>query len=155
MRVLVAIMKKDLLLLLRDRAALVLLFTGVTLLSAFGDDGTSEAFSVDLVPTGRLPDVEGAVTFTSTDSGLRVELDAPSLPAREGDRFYEGWLETDDGLLVPIGTFRAGDGVVLWAGVDLDRAVALSITLEEAVASDSAAQASSGDVVLKVDLPRR
>jgi hypothetical protein len=136
-------------------AALVLLFAGVTLLSAFGDDATVEAFSLDLVPTGRLPDVAGEVTVTATDSGIRVDLDAPTLPAREGDRFYEGWLQTDDGLLVPIGTFRAGDGVVLWAGLGLDRAVALSITLEEAVAPDSAAQASSGDVVLEVDFPRR
>jgi hypothetical protein len=136
-------------------AVLAVLFVGVTLLSAFGDDGDEEVFTLELVPTGRVVDAAGDVTVTTTDSGIRVDLDAPSLPEREGDLFYEGWLRTDDDLLVPIGTFGAGDGVVLWAGVDLDRVVGLSITLEEAAGADSADQASSGDVVLKVDFPRR
>lgn len=134
-------------------AAIALLFGGVVVLSAISGNPTPEEFSSPLVPTGVLPDVGGEVAVTSLQSGLRIELDAPSLPRRADGEFYEGWLRLDDGRLVPIGTFHEGDGVTLWAGIELEKVVGMTITLEEAVAADSPEQASSGNVVLKLDFP--
>ncbi len=141
--------------LLGAAAAFVVLLGGVVVFSALSDSPPQEAFSADLVPTGLVPDVEGSVAVTEMQSGLEIELDAPSLPRRAGGQFYEGWLRTIDDRLVPIGTFHEGDNVTLWAGIELDEVASMTITLEEAVAGDSPAQASSGQVVLKVDFPSR
>lgn len=140
---------------LGSAAALAMLFGGIVVLSALSGNPEEEDFSAPLVPTGVIADVGGEVEVTSLDSGLRIELDAPSLPRRANGEFYEGWLRLDDGRLVPIGTFHEGDGVTLWAGIELDKVVGMTITLEEAVAADSAEQASSGRVVLKLDFPAR
>lgn len=136
-------------------AAIVLVFGGVVALSAITGNPQQEDVAGAFVPTGLLPDVGGEVEVTALDSGLEIQVDAPSLPRRANGEFYEGWLRLDDGRLVPIGTFHEGDGVTLWAGIELDSVVGMTITLEEAVAADSPEQASSGRVVLKFDFPER
>lgn len=138
---------------LGSAAALAMLFGGILLLSAVSGNPQEEDFAAALVPTGVIADVSGDVEVTSLDSGLRIELDAPSLPRRANGEFYEGWLRLADGRLVPIGTFHEGGGVTLWAGIELDKVLGMTITLEEAVAADSPEQASSGRVVLKLDFP--
>jgi len=139
--------------LLGAAAVVVFLFGGIVLFSAISGSEGADEFSAELIPTGLVDDVDGSIELTSFDSGLRIELDAPSLPRREGDQFYEAWLRTEDGLLIPVGTFHDGERVTLWAGVDRDRVVAFSITRERAVPADSVDQRTSGDVVLKADLP--
>ncbi len=134
-------------------AVVAFLFVGVVALSAVGGSTGADQFSADLVPTGLIDGVDGSIEMASFDSGLRIELDAPSLPRREGGQFYEAWLRTEDGLLVPVGTFHGGDAVTLWAGVERHRVTAFSVTLEEAVGPDSVDQRTSGRVVLKVDIP--
>ena len=62
----------------------------------------------------------------------------------DGGRFYQGWLRSEDGQLVPIGTFNEGADVVLWAGVSPADFPTLTVT-EEAADGD---QASSGRRVL-------
>lgn len=136
-------------------AALILLLGGVLVFSALGGADDDELFAGELVPTGAIPDVGGEITVRSTESGLRVELDATGLPRRENGQFYEGWLRLDDDNLVPIGTFHEGMGVVLWAGIEPDRVVAMTITMEQAAEPQSADQGSSGEVVLKIDFPQR
>ncbi|MGI9644814.1 MAG: anti-sigma factor [Ilumatobacteraceae bacterium] len=138
--------------LLGAAAAILLLFGGVVVLSALSGASGTDRFSADLVSTGLIADVDGSIEVTSFSSGLRIDLDAPSLPRRDGGRFYEGWLRTDDDKLVPVGTFHDGDGVTLWAGIEPERVVAFSITMERAVAPASPDQSSSGDVVLKADV---
>lgn len=138
---------------LGSAAALAMLFGGIVALSALSGNPEQEDFSAPLVPTGVIADIAGEVEVTSLDSGLRIELDAPSLPRRANGDFYEGWLRLGDGRLVPIGTFHEGGGVTLWAGIELDKVVGMTITLEEAVAADSPEQRSSGRVVLKLDFP--
>ena len=140
--------------LLGAAAVVVFMFGGVVLFSAInGSDGTDQ-FSADLVPTGLIDNVNGgSIEVTSFDSGLRIDLDAPSLPRREGGQFYEAWLRTADGLLVPVGTFHGGDAVTLWAGIERDQIVAFTITREAAVPADSVDQRTSGNVVLKVEIP--
>jgi hypothetical protein len=109
------------------------------------DSGTSgESFRAALAPTGALPAADGDATFTKTDSGWRIELDATGLPRRQGGLFYEAWLRNAAGVLVPIGTFNEGRKVTLWAGVSPQDYPTLTVTRER---SDGD-QASSGDKVL-------
>jgi hypothetical protein len=97
------------------------------------------------------PAVTGSAELERTDSGWRIDLDAPGLPRLDGGRFYQAWLRDEAGTLVPIGTFNEGDDVVLWAGVSPREFPTLTVTIE---ASDGD-QASSGQRVLAgtLDLP--
>jgi hypothetical protein len=90
------------------------------------------------------PALTGQATFTRTDSGWRIELDAPDLPRLDDGQFYQAWLRNDDGVLVAIGTFNEGADVVLWAGVSPVDFSTITITRESADND----QASSGDRVL-------
>ena len=63
------------------------------------------------------PELTGTAEFTRTDSGWRIELDAPGLPRLDDGEFYQAWLRNDDDVLVAVGTFNEGNDVVLWAGV--------------------------------------
>lgn len=133
-------------------AAVVLLFGGIVVLSAVSGVEEVETFSVELVSTGLIPDVGGALDVTAFDSGLQIELSAPGLPRRDDGAFYTGWVRSDDGNLTPVGTFHDGTAVTLWAGVELDRIELFTITLERAAGPDDPAQGSSGDVVLRAAL---
>jgi hypothetical protein len=135
-------------------AAAMVMIVGVFVFSAVSDD-TEPALAVELVPTGRAGDAGGRVDLRQATSGLEISLDAPELPPCADGSYYEAWVRTADDRLVPVGTFHGGVDVTLWAGVDLDDVVAFSVTLERMAAGDSAEQASSGDVVLKGDLPSR
>lgn len=135
--------------LLGAAAAVAILLGGVVALSALSGVEDRDTFSAELTSTGLINDVEGSVEIASFDSGLRIDLDAPSLPRRANGKFYEGWLRTVDGDLIPVGTFHGGDSVTMWAGVGLDEVEAFTITLEESVAGDDIGQGSSGDVVLR------
>lgn len=134
-------------------AVVVLLFVGIVALSAVDGPGGSDRFAGELVPTGLIDGVDGSITMTSFDSGLRIELDAPNLPRRDGGQFYEAWVRTADGMTVPCGTFHGGEDVVLWAGVDRRDVTAFSVTMEQVEDADSAEHRSSGRVVLKSDIP--
>jgi hypothetical protein len=108
------------------------------------DGTTSGQLAAKLAPTELLPDARGDATFTRTESGWRIELDASGLPRLDDGRFYQGWLKSDDGALVPIGTFNEGEHVVLWAGVSPVDHPTITITEE----SDDGDPASSGRRVL-------
>ncbi|HEX9258887.1 MAG TPA: anti-sigma factor [Acidimicrobiales bacterium] len=134
--------------LLRARTALVALgaaaavLVGIVLVVAsLSNEDTTR---IALAGTELAPDATGTATVTETQSGLRIELDASGLPRLDGGRFYQAWLKSADGVLVPIGTFHTGDKVVLWAGVTLDEYPTLTVTREEADGN----QASSGERVL-------
>lgn len=109
------------------------------------DSGTSaERFHAALAPTTLVPRAGGEVTFTKTASGWRIELDSTGLPRRQGALFYEAWLRSPAGVLVPIGTFNEGRKVTLWAGVSPEDYPSLTVTRERADGN----QASSGEKVL-------
>ena len=82
--------------------------------------------------------------MTKTTSGWRIELDATGLPRRQGALFYQAWLRSAAGVLVPIGTFNEGQHVTLWAGVSPKEYAGLTVTREQADGN----QASSGQRVL-------
>jgi hypothetical protein len=124
-------------------AAGVVLLAGVTIgLQVIGDKPVQYAAS--LTGTQLAPDATANVTMTQTDSGWKIELHATGLPRRTQGEFYEAWLKSDAGLLVPIGTFNEGTDVTLWSGVGPSTFPTLTVTKE--VTDDN--QASSGQVVL-------
>ena len=105
---------------------------------------SSHHFTAALGPTGLAPQASGEATLTKTTSGWRVELDARGLPRLDNGRFYEAWLKSPAGVLVPIGTFNEGRHVTLWAGVSPQAFTTLTVTREQADGD----QASSGQKVL-------
>ena len=107
-----------------------------------GSHGTR--FQAALGSTSLAPGASGEATLTRTTSGWRIHLDATGLPRLAGDRFYEAWLRSSDGGLVPIGTFNEARDVTLWAGVSPASYKVLTVTRERADGN----QASSGEKVL-------
>ena len=101
-------------------------------------------FQAALGPTALAPGARGDATLTKTSSGWRIHLHATGLPRRAGDRFYEAWLRSRAGVLVPIGTFNEGQNVTLWAGVSPASYTVLTVTRERADGNE----ASSGQKVL-------
>ena len=101
-------------------------------------------FAASLTGTRLAPDAAANVTLTKTNSGWKIGLHATGLPRRTDGEFYEAWLKSDAGLLVPIGTFNEGTDVTLWSGVGPSTFPTLTVTKEVADGN----QASSGQVVL-------
>jgi hypothetical protein len=113
-------------------------------LSVLSSGTSSERFRAALGPTELAPGAQGDATLTKTSSGWRIELDATGLPRLDGGRFYEAWLRSGTGVLVPIGTFNEGRDVTLWAGVSPKSFTMLTVTREQADGD----QTSSGEKVL-------
>jgi hypothetical protein len=124
-------------------AAVVAVLAAVVLIARDGDDGT-DRLSAALEPTDVVPGISGSATLERTDSGWRIELDAPDLPRLDDGEFYQAWLRNADGVSAPIGTFNEGDDVVLWAGVSPLEFTTLTVTREQA----DGEQDSSGVLVL-------
>ena len=110
----------------------------------FGSGTSSERFHAALAATELVPGAKGEATLTKTSSGWRIELDATGLPRLAGARFYEAWLRSPAGVLVPIGTFNEGPEVMLWAGVSPKVFSTLTVTRERTDGD----QTSSGEKVL-------
>ena len=109
------------------------------------DSGSSGArFQSALGPTGLAPAARGDATLAKTSSGWRIRLQATGLPRLAGGRFYEAWLRSPTGVLVPVGTFNEARNVTLWAGVPPTTFSVLTVTRERADGD----QASSGEKVL-------
>ena len=124
-------------------AAAVVVAVGLTVgLQATRDEPAQ--FAASLTGTRLAPDAAGNVTLTKTRSGWKIELHATGLPRRTNGDFYEAWLKSDAGSLVPIGTFNEGTDVTLWSGVRPNTFPTLTVTKEVADGN----QASSGQVVL-------
>ena len=109
-----------------------------------GSGSHGARFQAALGSTPLAPGAHGEATLTRTSSGWRIHLDATGLPRLSGDRFYEAWLRSSGGVLVPIGTFNDGRNVTLWAGVSPVSYTVLTVTRERADGN----QASSGEKVL-------
>jgi hypothetical protein len=114
---------------------------GVT---AFVSGTSSDRFRAALGPTPLAPAATGEATLVKTPSGWRIELDAKGLPRLDRGRFYEAWLRSPAGDLVPVGTFNESKKVTLWAGVPPTEYPTLTVTRERADGD----QASSGERVL-------
>jgi hypothetical protein len=76
-----------------------------------------EHFQAALAGTSLAPGASGSVTLTKTNAGWKVVLHASGLVRLDNGRFYQAWLKSRSGVLVPIGTFNQGPAVTLWSGV--------------------------------------
>lgn len=124
-------------------AAAVVVAVGLTVgLQATRDEPVQ--FAASMTGTRLAPDAAANVTLTKTTNGWKIELHATGLPRRTNGEFYEAWLKSEAGLLVPIGTFNEGTDVTLWSGVRPSTFPTLTVTKEVADGN----QASSGQVVL-------
>jgi hypothetical protein len=94
--------------------------------------------------TALAPGANGSATLTKTASGWRIQLAAAGLPRLAGGRYYEAWLKSAAGALVPVGTFNDARSVTLWAGVPPPQYPTLTVTRQSAGGSP----ASSGERVL-------
>jgi Anti-sigma-K factor rskA len=106
---------------------------------------------VTLAGTELAPDASAVARVRDTASGVRIALDVSDLAPAEPGTFYAAWLRSDDGDLVPIGTFHVREGtdtVELWAGVELENYPLITVTLQQ----EGAGEASSGQVVLRGEI---
>jgi hypothetical protein len=84
-----------------------------------------------LAPTSLAPAASGNARLTRTDAGWRVDLHVAGLPRLDNGRFYEAWMKSSAGLLVPLGTFNGGPQVVLWGGVSPQDFPVLTVTQQQ------------------------
>jgi hypothetical protein len=122
-------------------AAVAAVAIGVAVL---GSSSSATRFRAAFGPTTLAPGASGEATLTKTSSGWRIELDATGLPRLAGGGFYEAWLKSPAGVLVPVGTFNEARHVTLWAGVPPTSFTTLTVTRERADGD----QSSSGEKVL-------
>jgi hypothetical protein len=116
-------------------------------IALFGSGTSPERFEVALAGTELAPNAHGDVTMTKTTSGWSIDFYAEGLPRLDSGRFYQAWLKSADGNVVPIGTFNEGENVMLWAGVSPKDFPTLTVTREQA----NGDQSSSGEKVLAGD----
>ncbi len=132
-------------------AAMGVLLAVIVGLSALSGAPEPEDFSVPLVPTGLVLDVDGGdISVTERVAGIQLDLNAPTLPRRSGGNFYRGVLVLDSGAEVTVGTFAEGGDVILWGGVALADVSSFRVELD-----DLDGVVPDGDVVLKADFPAR
>jgi hypothetical protein len=128
-------------------AGLAAAAAAVALIAALATSNTSprpQTLAMVVSGTPLAPAAHGSATLTRTSSGWRIELTASGLPRLANGRYYEAWLKSPSGALVPIGTFNDARGVTLWAGVAPTQFSALTVT-QQLVGGDPA---SSGKRVL-------
>ena len=77
----------------------------------------AKQFAMVVSGTALAPSATGSATLTKTASGWRIQLAATGLPRLANGRYYEAWLKSTAGALVPVGTFNDARNVTLWAGV--------------------------------------
>lgn len=76
----------------------------------------------------------GEATLRPTGDGWWIRLEVQHLPPAQPGTYYEGWVWSDDGDGVSIGTFHMrgeGQAVTLWSGVDPADYPSIWVTLED------------------------
>ncbi|MEX1037838.1 MAG: anti-sigma factor [Acidimicrobiia bacterium] len=102
--------------------AAALTLGAILLVTAIGLGSLRDGTRVDLTGTELEPTASGTVWLQSTDAGWAIRIDLEDLPPAGAGYYYEGWVWSDDGEGVSIGTFHLRDGsepLSLWAGVDV------------------------------------
>lgn len=125
-------------------AAAIVLSVGIGVVVTTNHGGRPVQFAAALRGTDLAPGASGRITLTRTTSGWRIQLKATGLPRRDNGDYYEAWLKSSTGILVPVGTFNESTDVTLWAGVAPSSFPTFTITRQRA----SGGPASSGQVVL-------
>jgi len=113
------------------------------------DEATPVDATAVMTGTDLAPGLNGTAEVTAGSSGVRIAIEVPGLPRRDGGEFYQVWLKSCDGTqLVPAGSFHDLERAVAWAGVSTDDFPLITVTREEVAPPKDAAQGSSGEVVV-------
>ncbi len=94
----------------------------------------------------------GEATLRPTGDGWWIGLQVSDLPPATEGTYYEGWVWSDEGDGVSIGTFHLrgeGESVVLWSGVDPANYPMVWVTLEDEDGDPSA----SDRIVMRGRIP--
>jgi hypothetical protein len=89
---------------------------------------------IEMRGTDLEPTATGQAAIHETGSGWSIRLDVSGLPPADDGQYYEGWLWSDDGDGISVGTFNLREddrSIVLWSGVDPDAYPSLWVTLED------------------------
>jgi Anti-sigma-K factor rskA len=89
-------------------------------------------YQAALAGTALAPAATAQVTLTQTTSGWQIVLRGHGLPRLDNGYYYEAWLKSPAGILVPIGTFNQPEDVTLWAGVPPTQYPTVTITRQRA-----------------------
>lgn len=114
--------------------------------------GRAPGLVVEMGGTDLAAGATGEALVRSADAGWWIRLEVSGLPATDPGQYYEGWLWSDDGDGVSVGTFhlRRGDGpITLWSGVDPAGYPSLWVTLED----EDGDPAASSRVVMRGRAP--
>lgn len=131
-------------------AAVVVVIVG--LVGIFGDGG--EETVVAMRGTELEADATGQAQVRATESGWWIRLDVEGLPAAPEGSYYEGWVWSEEGEGVSIGTFHlreGGEAITLWSGVDPVDYPSIWVTFEEEDGDPSA----SDQVVMVGHMPNQ
>lgn len=126
-------------------AAVIALILGLGLNSPSG-------IVVDMDGTELAAGASGEALVRTVDEGWWIDLDVSGLPPTESGQYYEGWLWSDEGEGVSVGTFHLRNGhgpVTLWSGVDPAGYPSLWVTLED----EDGDPAASSRVVMRGRTP--
>lgn len=89
---------------------------------------------IAIAGTDLRPDATGEASIHESGAGWWISLEVSGLPPADEGTYYEGWLWSDDGDGISIGTFHLrghDEAIVLWSGVDPDEYPSLWVTLED------------------------
>lgn len=111
-------------------AILAIVMAGIVV----GRDNTSRHdFAARLTGTKLAPSARASAEVTRRRGGFTVTLDAQGLARLPAGEFYQAWLKSDAGTLVPIGTFSSSDSrITLWSGVSPNEFPTMTVTIERA-----------------------
>lgn len=128
--------------------AAVMALGAILLVTVFGLGSLRDGTRVDLAGTELEPTASGTAWLEPTDAGWSIWIDLDGLPPAPGGYYYEGWVWSDDGEGVSIGTFHLRDGLErlsLWSGVDVADYPSIWISLQ----AEGGGAAVSEDIVLR------
>ena len=103
----------------------------ILLLGFLGSSGPDAV--VNLAGTELEPSASGRALLEPTDAGWSIRLELQDLPPADEGFYYEGWVWSDQGDGVSIGTFHLRDGshpLNMWAGVDVEAYPSIWISLQ-------------------------
>lgn len=89
---------------------------------------------VELIGTEIAPEASGVAFLDPTGAGWEIRVELANLPPAAPGFYYEGWVWSDEGAGVSIGTFHlrgANKPVTLWSGVDINEYPSIWISLQQ------------------------
>jgi len=132
-------------------AAAVIAIVATVVVVLLPDRDGSDGVAVAIGGTELAPGARAEAVVNELAAGVAIRLDIEGLAPAPTGSFYQGWVRSEAGELVSVGTFhlRAGDGAVtLWSGVEVADYPTLTVTLQR----EGEGTESSGDVVLRGSL---